>query len=76
MSKKKPDSLAEALPKAIERSQELLQAYIDIGPVGSFGAAFIKRDIKAAIDSLASGDVIQMLKSYETLKNHSKEIEQ
>lgn len=71
MATTKTESLADALPKAIERSQELLQAYADIGPVGNFGAAFIKQDIKNAVEALASGDVIEIMKSYETLKNHA-----
>ncbi len=71
MSETKTESLAGALPKAIKRSQELLQAYIDIGPAGSFGASFIKQDIEKAVDALASGDVIEIMTSYETLKNHA-----
>lgn len=61
-------SLAEALPQEIERCQELLTAYKEIGPPGRFGATMIQNDIKEAIDSLASGDVVRMLRAYEALK--------
>lgn len=64
-------SLAEELPKEIERCHELLEAYKEIGVSGQFAAAMIKNDIKEGIDSLASGDVIRMIKAYETLKGCS-----
>ena len=62
-------SLAEALPKEIERCQELLQAYNEIGPAGVFGATMIKQDIKEGVAALASGDVIRMIMAYKKLEN-------
>jgi len=61
-------SLAEALPQEIERCQELLTAYKEIGPPGQFGAMMIKPVIKEGIDSLASGDLVRMLRAYKALK--------
>lgn len=61
-------SLGDDLPKEIERCQELLVAYAEIGPVGNFGAAMIKQDISRAVKALASGDVVEMIQSYEALK--------
>lgn len=71
MAKTSQDSLAEALPKAIKRSQELLEAYVDIGPMGSFGAGFIRRDIDEAVKALASGDVVRMIGAFKALNEHS-----
>ena len=61
-------SLAEALPKEIERCQELLVAYREIGPAGIFGATMLKKDLSEAVDALASGDVVRMMQAHETLK--------
>ena len=61
-------SLGDELPKEIERCQELLVAYSEIGPVGNFGAAMIKQDIRNALNAMASGDAVEMLRSYEALK--------
>ena len=64
-------SVGEEMPKLIERSQELLQDYIEIGGIsGAMGAGMIKRDIREATEALASGDVLRILRSYETLKGH------
>jgi len=62
------ETLADALPKEIERCQELLTAYAEIGPVGNFGAAMIRADIAAAHKAMMAGDVVAMLRSLETLK--------
>ena len=61
-------SLAEALPKEIERCQELLQAYNEIGTAGVFASTMIKKDIKEAIEALASDDVVRMIKAYKALE--------
>jgi len=62
-------NLAESLLNEIERNRELLEAYRAI-PTGMFGAAMIDVDIKNAVNALASGDALEMLKAYEALKNN------
>ncbi len=61
-------TLADALPREIERCQELLGQYKALGPVGVFGHAMISRDIAAAHTAMMEGDVVAMLRAYETLK--------
>jgi len=61
-------SLGTELPKEIERNQELLGIYKEIGTPGLFAATMIKSDIKEAIDVLASGDCVRMIQVYEKLK--------
>lgn len=51
--------LADALPKEIERCQELLTEYAAIGPTGSFGEMMIRRNIAAAHKAMMEGDVGQ-----------------
>lgn len=61
-------TLGEALPGEIERCRKLLDAYREIGPVGNFGAAMIRLEIDAAVRATATGDVVAMLRAYESLK--------
>ncbi len=63
-----PTSLAEALPKEIERCMELCEQYNAIGPAGLFGYTMIRLDITAALKAMAEQDVVAMLKAYEALK--------
>ena len=69
MENKMGDNMATALAKEIERNRELLDAYKAI-PTGGFGAAMIDADIKFAVSALASGDVIEIMKAYERMKNN------
>lgn len=64
------DSLADALPREIERVQELLPFY-DAIPTGVFAATMMRNSIKGAINAMAKGDVISMLRCYEDLKGYS-----
>lgn len=61
------ETLGDALPKEIARVQEILGHYIAIGPGGAFGAAFIRADLAAATQAMIEGDVVAMLRAYETL---------
>lgn len=61
-------TLADALPKEMARVREVLGHYKEIGPAGVFGAAFIEQDLRTADSAVISGDVVAMLRAYETLK--------
>ena len=64
-------TLGDVLPEEIKRNRELLEQYKEIGVAGGFGAAMIEEDIDRAVNALASGDVVRMLKAYEAMKNNS-----
>lgn len=64
------DSLADALPREIERVQELLPIY-DAIPTGIFAATMMRNSIKAAIHAMAQGDVVAMIRCHEDLKGYS-----
>ena len=64
-----PNNLPEAMEKEIQRNRELVDVYKTI-PTGGFGAMMIDRDIKEGVAALASGDVIRILRSYESLKGN------
>ena len=61
-------SLAESLPKEQARVREVLALYKSIGPAGIIGAAMIEQDLAAADRAAASGDIVAMVRAYETLK--------
>ncbi len=62
------ETLGTALPKEIERCQELLNDYAAIGPAGTFGAAMIQMEIAAAHKAMMEGDCVAMIRAYEKLK--------
>lgn len=62
------ETLGDALPKEIERCQKLLEVYASIGPAGRVGHYMIERDIAAARQAMAGGDVVAMLRAYQALK--------
>jgi hypothetical protein len=61
-------TLADLLPKEIQRCQELLTQYASIGPAGQFGAMFIRQGIAAAHKAMIEGDLVGMIQAYEKLK--------
>ena len=64
------ESLAEALPREIERVQELLPLY-DAIPTGIFAATMMRESIKQAHTAMVAGDVVSMIRCYDDLKGYS-----
>jgi hypothetical protein len=62
-------TLGEALPREIERVQEIIIEYSQF-PAGALAASMMKASVKAAIKAQAEGDVVQMLVCYEKLKGY------
>lgn len=62
------ETLADALPKEMARVREVLGHYKEIGPAGMLGAAFIEQDLRAADVAVMNGDVVAMLRAFNTLK--------
>ena len=65
---KPTESLGTALPKEMARVREVLGHYHEIGPAGRFGALMIEQDLRAADEAVMSGDIVAMLRAYQTLK--------
>lgn len=62
-------SLGEALPVEMKRVREkVMPAYREIGPAGAFALAWMGQALDDAAKALAEGDVIAMMRAYETLK--------
>lgn len=62
-------SLGEALPREIERVQELIKEYESV-PMGHIAASMMKADIKKAHDAMISGDIVGMVRLYAELKGY------
>jgi hypothetical protein len=63
-----PKSLGELYPKEQKRLIELIEVYKSIGPAGSFGLVAIKSVLDRANKASISGDVVEMIRSYEEMK--------
>ena len=65
------DTLAEALPEEIIRCMRLRDHYLADAPVGSanfYAAGRLTADLHAAIRAAPGADVVECLRTYETLK--------
>ena len=62
------ETLADALPKEMARVREVLGHYREIGLAGAFAATLIERDLRAADEAVMHGDVVQMIRSLQTLR--------
>lgn len=65
-------SLGEELPKEMARVRDVVMPpYIEIGPAGAIALAMMRQDLDRAAKAMAEGDVIEMLRAYESLKEYS-----
>lgn len=63
------ESLAEALPKEIERVQRLIPLYEEV-PYGFIAATIMKEDVKKAHKAMIEGDLPTMIAVYQDLKEY------
>jgi hypothetical protein len=65
------DTLGEALPKEIARVRDqVMPAYISIGPPGAFALAMMRQSMDAASKAMIEGDTVAMIRAYEDLKGY------
>ena len=60
-------NLVDGFKQELERARELLIVYQGI-PTGQFGVIMIKEAIERAETSILTGDVVEMIRSYNELK--------
>jgi len=65
------ETLGEALPKEIERVQDLVALYME-APFGRIAAALMKADIARAHKAIMEGDLVGMIEAYKTLKEYDE----
>lgn len=64
-------TLGEELPKEMARVRDdVMPAYIEIGPAGALALAFMKRDLDIAARAMAEGDLPSMIGAYQSLKEY------
>lgn len=63
------DTLADALPREIERVQEIIKEYESV-PAGHLAAAMMRQDIKRAHEAMMSGDLAGMISAHQALKEY------
>lgn len=61
-------TLGDALPEEQARCRELLAAYKEAGPAGTFAAQQLEQALRRADEAAISRDLVRMIKSYEELK--------
>jgi hypothetical protein len=61
-------TIGERFPKEQARCREVLKAYHEIGPAGTFGAAMIEATLREADEAAVSGDLVRMIRAYEDMK--------
>jgi molybdopterin converting factor small subunit len=69
MSEETIETLGEALPREMARVRDkVMPLYQAIGPAGAFALMMMRKDLDDAARALAEGDVVAMLRVYESLK--------
>lgn len=65
-------TLGEALPKEMARVREILGLYRAIGPAGSFGAAMMELDLRAADQAVINRNLVGMIIAYKALQTYKE----
>lgn len=65
-------TLGDALPVEMARVRDqVMPAYLAIGPSGIFALTMMRADLDAATKALAENDAVMALRVYESLKGYS-----
>jgi hypothetical protein len=65
------ETLGDALPKEMARVRDKLLPIYDSIPTGIFAATMMRQDLDRAAKAMAAGDVVEMLRCYESLKGYN-----
>lgn len=64
-------TLGEELPRQMARVRdEVMPAYQEIGPAGTFALGFMRADLDLAAKAMAEGDVVAMLRACKKLEEY------
>lgn len=62
-------TLGDELPAEMARVRDkVMPSYVMIGAPGMFALAMMRADLDAAAKAMAEGDVVEMIRVYESLK--------
>lgn len=66
-----PSTLGDALPREMARVRDqVMPAYLAIGTPGLFALTMMRADLDLAARAMAEGDVVAMLRAYQSLKGY------
>jgi hypothetical protein len=64
-------TLGDALPAEMARVRDkVMPVYLEIGQSGAFALTMMRRDLDEAARAMAEGDVVAMIRVYESLKEY------
>ena len=64
-------TLGDELPREMARVRDkVMPVYQSIGTAGALALAMMRADLDAAARAMAEGDVVAMLRAYESLKGY------
>ena len=67
------ETFVDMLLKEIARVRDkVMPCYLQIGPAGGFALALMRNDLDLAAKAMVEGDVVAMLKVYESLKDYQQ----
>ena len=65
------DTLGDALPREMARVRDkIMPAYLAIGPAGGIALAMMRADLNAAAKAMAEGDLAEMIRVHQSLKEY------
>lgn len=65
-------TLGEDLPRVMAYVRdEVMPAYLEIGPAGNLALACMRHDLDIAAKAMAEQDVARMMAAYKSLKDYS-----
>lgn len=69
--KQTTESLADALPREIQRVQELIPMYESV-QMGFIAAGLMRASIRAAHEAMIAGDIVSMIRALADLKGYKE----
>jgi len=67
-------TLGDALPAKIREINEVIipayQEIVAVAPMTALTVAMMRRDVNAAVEALASGDLVRMIQAYTNIKDY------
>lgn len=64
------ETLADALPREMERVRELIPQYQSIGAAGTFAIVCMRQDLLHAAAAIADQNTVEMIRAYQALKGY------
>jgi hypothetical protein len=62
------NTVGDDMPVQMARCRKLLSIYKELGPSGTFGHAMIEAELREADAAVMSGDIVRILRAYQSLK--------